>query len=87
MSTPQTPPSPTSSHNTSSLGKFSLLPHADIILRSSDSHDLQVQKSYLIDASSVLGERIMAASRHGTGPEGKPYLTTWLIKTDMMNDS
>ena len=68
------------------LGKFSLLPHADIILRSSDSHDIPVQKSYLIDASPVLGNQIMATSHHAT-PEGKPYSTTWFIQTDVVNDT
>ena len=93
MSTPSTPPSPAtaSSHKLSSLdqwlGKFSLLPHADIILRSSDAHDIQVQKSYLIDASSVLGERIMAALHHGTGPEGEPYSTRWLKKWLIVNSA
>jgi hypothetical protein len=84
MSTPPTPPA--SSHNASLpdqskdqlLGRFSLPPHADIILRSFDSHDLPVQRSYLIDASPVLGEQIMAALRHGTEMEGKPRFTNGL---------
>ncbi|KAH9174362.1 hypothetical protein EDB89DRAFT_2149013 [Lactarius sanguifluus] len=51
------------------LGTSSLL-HADIILRSSDSHDFQVQKFYVADSSPVLREQIMAASMcHGVGPE------------------
>ncbi|KAF8263843.1 hypothetical protein EI94DRAFT_552924 [Lactarius quietus] len=50
------------------LGKFSFPPHADIILRSSDLHDLRVQKSYVVDTSPVLGEQIMAKTCYGTGP-------------------
>ncbi|KAH9020952.1 hypothetical protein EDB85DRAFT_442201 [Lactarius pseudohatsudake] len=46
------------------LGKFSLPPCADIILRSSDSHDFLVQKLYVVDSSPVLGEQIMAATCH-----------------------
>lgn len=41
------------------LGKFSRLPCADVILRSSDSCDLFVQKLYVVDSSPVLGEQIM----------------------------
>ncbi|KAH9174316.1 hypothetical protein EDB89DRAFT_564870 [Lactarius sanguifluus] len=48
------------------LGKFSLFTYADIILRSSDSHDFRVQKLYVVDSSPVLAERITA---HGVGPE------------------
>jgi hypothetical protein len=40
------------------LGKFSHLPCADIVLRSSDSHDFFVQKLYIVDSSPVLGEQI-----------------------------
>ncbi|KAI9441829.1 hypothetical protein H4582DRAFT_1935313 [Lactarius indigo] len=51
------------------LGTSSLL-HADIILRSSDSHDFQVQRFYVVDSSPVLREQIMAVSAcHGVGPE------------------
>ena len=55
------------------LGKFSLLPRADIILRSSDSYDFRVQKLYVVDSSPVLGEQIMAVTCHGEGPEGEPH--------------
>ncbi|KAH8981504.1 hypothetical protein EDB86DRAFT_3131054 [Lactarius hatsudake] len=52
------------------LLRISSLLHADIILRSSDSHDFQVQKFYVVDSSPVLREQIMAASMcHGVGPE------------------
>ncbi|KAH9174324.1 hypothetical protein EDB89DRAFT_2241678 [Lactarius sanguifluus] len=51
------------------LGKFSLPPCADIILRSSDSHDFLVQKLYVVDSSPVLGEQIMAATCHSIGPD------------------
>ncbi|KAH8983109.1 hypothetical protein EDB92DRAFT_1611620 [Lactarius akahatsu] len=51
------------------LGKFSLPPCADIILRSSDSHDFLVQKLYVVDSSPALGEQIMAATSHSVGPE------------------
>ncbi|KAH9058218.1 hypothetical protein EDB87DRAFT_943205 [Lactarius vividus] len=51
------------------LGISSLL-HADIILRSSDSHDFQVQRVYVVDSSPVLKEQIMAVSTcHGVGLE------------------
>ncbi|KAH9174311.1 hypothetical protein EDB89DRAFT_2228117 [Lactarius sanguifluus] len=59
--------SPTGSTNF--LGKFSLPPYADIILRSSDSHDFRVQKLYVVDSSPVLGEQVMAATCRGVGPE------------------
>ncbi|KAH9018787.1 hypothetical protein EDB83DRAFT_2679649 [Lactarius deliciosus] len=52
------------------LGASSLL-HADIILRSSDSHDFRVQRFYVVDSSPVLRAQIMAVSsttRHGVGP-------------------
>ena len=52
------------------LGKFSLPPRADIILRSSDSHDFLVQKLYVVDSSPVLGEQIMAVTCRGV-LEGK----------------
>ncbi|KAH9174323.1 hypothetical protein EDB89DRAFT_1849101 [Lactarius sanguifluus] len=58
------------------LGKFSLPPHADIILRSSDSHDFLVQKLYVVDSSPVLGEQITAATCHGIGPEATSEATT-----------
>ncbi|KAH9162355.1 hypothetical protein EDB89DRAFT_2026160, partial [Lactarius sanguifluus] len=66
--------STTSSHGTTSpgpdlLGKFSLSPHADIILRSCDSHDFRVQKLYLIDSSPVLAEQITAATCYDVEPE------------------
>ncbi|KAH9008482.1 hypothetical protein EDB84DRAFT_1596314 [Lactarius hengduanensis] len=61
------PSSPTGSTNL--LGKFSLPPCADIILRSSDSHDFWVQKLYVVDSSPVLREQIMAATCRGVGPE------------------
>ncbi|KAH9039989.1 hypothetical protein EDB84DRAFT_1476754 [Lactarius hengduanensis] len=60
------------SHNTTSLdflGKFSLPPHADIILRSCDSHDFRVQKLYVIDCSPVLAERIAATIYDDVKPE------------------
>ncbi|KAH9020961.1 hypothetical protein EDB85DRAFT_442562 [Lactarius pseudohatsudake] len=53
------------------LGKFSLFPNADIILRSSDSHDFRVQKLYVVDSSLVLAERIVAH-----GPEAPCDATT-----------
>lgn len=58
------------------LGKFSLLPRADLILRSCDSHDFPVQKLYVIDSSPVLGEEIMATISQGAsaGPEGELFL-------------
>ncbi|KAH8983110.1 hypothetical protein EDB92DRAFT_1891911 [Lactarius akahatsu] len=49
------------------LGKFSLPPCADIILRSSDSHDFLVQKLYVVDSSPVLGKQITAATCHSIG--------------------
>ncbi|KAH9009137.1 hypothetical protein EDB85DRAFT_2128052, partial [Lactarius pseudohatsudake] len=58
--------SPTGSTN---LLKFSHPPYADIIIRSSDSHDFQVQKLYVVDSSPVLGEQIMAATCRGVGSE------------------
>ncbi|KAI9436795.1 hypothetical protein BJY52DRAFT_1327715 [Lactarius psammicola] len=77
----------TTSHSTSLpdqlLGKFSLLPHADIILRSSDSHDFQVQKLYVVDSSPVLGRRIMAATCHGVGPEAPCEATTMDVGTPL----
>ncbi|KAH9034975.1 hypothetical protein EDB85DRAFT_947257 [Lactarius pseudohatsudake] len=60
------------SHNTTSLdflGKFSLPPYADIILRSRDSHDFRVQKLYVIDCSPVLAERIAATICDDVKPE------------------
>ncbi|KAH9058188.1 hypothetical protein EDB87DRAFT_1832636 [Lactarius vividus] len=53
------------------LGKFSLPPRADIILRSSDSHDFLVQKLYVVDSSPVLGKQIMAATCHNIGPDSE----------------
>ena len=53
------------------LRKFSHLPYADIILRSSDSHDFRVQKFYVVDSSPVLGEQIGAATCHGVGLESE----------------
>lgn len=69
---PTTPTSLTSPGPPDLLGKFSLLPRADIILRSCDSHDFPVQKLYVIDSSPVLGEQIFATTSHGVGtePEG-----------------
>ncbi len=64
------------------LGKFSLLPLADIILRSSDSHDFRVQRLYVVDGSPVLGEQIMAATCHGVGPEGEPHSKNCFLKRD-----
>ncbi|KAH9007872.1 hypothetical protein EDB84DRAFT_1426188, partial [Lactarius hengduanensis] len=67
----------TSSHSTSLadhiLGKFSLFPYADIILRSSDSHDFRVQKLYVVDSSPVLAERMAA---HDVGPVAPCDATT-----------
>jgi hypothetical protein len=75
------PTPPTSSQSVTSpdpLGKFSLLPCADIILRSCDSHDFPVQKLYVIDSSPFLGEQIMATTSQGAGagPEGEPLSQT-----------
>ncbi|KAH9020957.1 hypothetical protein EDB85DRAFT_2152723 [Lactarius pseudohatsudake] len=53
------------------LGKFSLPPCADIILRSSDSHDFLVQKLYVVDSSPVLGKQITAATCHSIGPDSE----------------
>ncbi len=68
------------------LGKFSLLPQADLILRSSDSHEFHVQKLYVVDSSPVLEEQIAAAASCRTGPEGKSHPTGLLclkeIKTN-----
>ncbi|KAH8996572.1 hypothetical protein EDB83DRAFT_2475055, partial [Lactarius deliciosus] len=50
------------------LGKSSL-PRANIILRSSDSHDFLVQRLYVVDSSPVLREQIMAATCHSVGPD------------------
>ncbi|KAF8262049.1 hypothetical protein EI94DRAFT_1833008 [Lactarius quietus] len=47
------------------LGKFSKLPHTEIILHSSDSHDFRVQKFYIVDSSPVLGKKITATTGHG----------------------
>jgi hypothetical protein len=81
---PTTPTSLTSPGPPDLLGKFSLLPRADIILRSCDSHDFPVQKLYVIDSSPVLGEQIFATTSHGVGtePEGKPYPPYLLSKRD-----
>lgn len=57
----------------SPLGKFLHLPHADVILRSSDSHDFPVQQLYVINSSPILGEQIMATTSRGQGPKGKPH--------------
>ncbi len=74
-----------SSHSTTSpdlLGKFSLPLHADLIIRSCDSHDFRVQKLYVIDSSPVLAERIMATTCHDVRPEGKPHSMNCLPKRD-----
>ncbi|KAH9058185.1 hypothetical protein EDB87DRAFT_941913 [Lactarius vividus] len=77
MSTTATPsPSTSCTSLPHLLGKFSLPPRADIILRSSDFHDFLVQKLYVVDSSSVLGEQIMAAMCHGIGPEATSGATT-----------
>jgi len=60
------------------LGRFLLIFNADIILRSSDFYDFPVQKHCVVDSSPVLGERILAVTRNGTGPEGKPRSTSGL---------
>ena len=65
------------------LGKFSLVPHADIILRSCDFHDFRVQKLYVTDSSPILGAQIMAAvatSCAGVALEGRPCSTNCLPK-------
>ena len=64
------------------LGKFSLPPYADIILRSSESHDFQVQKSYVVDSSPILGVRISVATRNGAGLEGKLRSTNCLMNIE-----
>jgi hypothetical protein len=69
------------------LGKFTVLPRADIILRSSDSQDFPVQKLYVVDSSPVLGEQIMAASCHDVGREGERHSTNSLPKEIRMNIS
>ncbi|KAH9058190.1 hypothetical protein EDB87DRAFT_1627047, partial [Lactarius vividus] len=69
MSTTTTVPLSPSISSPDFLGKFSLPPCADIILRSSDSHDFHVQKLYVVDSSPVLGEQIMAAMSHRIGSE------------------
>lgn len=43
------------------LRKFSHLPYADIILRSSDSHDFLVQKLYVVDSSLPVGLNMQGA--------------------------
>jgi hypothetical protein len=65
------------------LEKLSLPSCADIILRSSDSHDFLVQKLYVVDSSLVLGEQIMAATCHSVGLEGEPHSTNCLAKREM----
>jgi hypothetical protein len=65
------------------LGKFSLPPRADIILRSSDSHDFRVQKLYVIDSSPLLAEQIMAATCHGARLEGEPHSINLLAKGEI----
>lgn len=63
------------------LGKFSVLPHADIILHSSDYQDVLVQKLYVVDYSPVLGEQTIAStSTHSIGRGGEPYSTSCLPK-------
>ena len=52
-----------------------LLPHADLILRSSDTHDFHVQKLYVVGSSPVLEKQIAAAASDRTGPEGKSHPT------------
>lgn len=81
---------PTSSHSTTLpdldlLRKFSLLPHADVILHSCNSHDFLVQKLYVIDSSPVLGEQIMATMSHGAGLEGKPHSMNCFLKRYVNN--
>jgi hypothetical protein len=67
------------------LGKFSNVPYADIILRSSDSHEFRVQKFYVMDSSPALGKRIMATLRHYVArPEGKPH---FFLKRDLKVDN
>jgi hypothetical protein len=56
------------------LGESSNVPYADIILRSSDSHEFRVQKFYVMDSSPVLRKRIMATSCYVARQEGKPHL-------------
>ena len=90
MSTPLTP-----SHNMSLpdddrklLGKFCCVPHVDIVFRTSDSHTLPAQKSYVVDSSPVLGELITAESaRHGAGSGGEPRPTNCLMNIEIMCDS
>jgi hypothetical protein len=86
-----TPTSLTSPNPSDLLGKFSLFPRADIILRSCDSHDFPVQKFYVIDSSPALEEQILAATSPGVGaeaaePEGKHYSPNLLPKTDEMKN-
>jgi hypothetical protein len=66
------PASTSAQRMNSSLRKFLLLPHADVILRSWDSHDFPVQQLYVINSSPILREQIMATTSHSKGPKGKP---------------
>lgn len=67
---PATPiSSPHSATSPDLLGEFSLLPRADINLRSCDSHNFPVQKLYVIDSSPILREQILATISHNVGPE------------------
>lgn len=59
--------------STDLLGKFSNDPHADIIIRSSDSYEFRLKKFYVMDCSPVLGKQIMAVLRNVTGPECMPH--------------
>ena len=70
-------PSPSASLS-DPLAKFLHRPLADIILRSSDSHDFRVQKFYVVDSSPVLEKQIMATTSHGVGLEGVPHSTNCL---------
>ncbi|KAH8985632.1 hypothetical protein EDB86DRAFT_3246377 [Lactarius hatsudake] len=66
------------------LGKFSLPPCADIILRSSDSHDFPVQKLYVVDSSPVLGKQITAATSHSIGLDSETTSVNGEIKDTVL---
>jgi hypothetical protein len=66
------------------LGKFLLHPHADVVLRSGDSHDFPVQKFDIINCSPILGEQIMATTSNGEGPEGKLLIPRTAFPKDML---
>jgi hypothetical protein len=59
-------PAPSSSDNTSAKF-FDSFPHADFILRSSDSHEFSVPKLYIVHSSPVLAKSIRSPSVSSDG--------------------